>query len=211
MKAMNKTLLAASMFAAATGANAATVATYNVAVTPIDIIYHYPPQCTTDKLPASAACTPAHDGDILNAAASGGSGTAVLDDAGTLTMTLLTNTVSILGTNSTIGQTVKFTGAWNGTTFTAASGTGTYTSCVDNAALITCDKIALAYGFPIPFAAASGSATTASGLFNTTASSNTSNQHTSYALTAVPVPAAAWLFGSGLLGLAGTARRRRAV
>jgi len=25
----------------------------------------------------------------------------------------------------------------------------------------------------------------------------------------VPVPAAAWLFGSGLLGLAGTARRRR--
>ncbi|HSB94978.1 MAG TPA: VPLPA-CTERM sorting domain-containing protein [Spongiibacteraceae bacterium] len=27
----------------------------------------------------------------------------------------------------------------------------------------------------------------------------------------VPVPAAAWLFGSGLLGLAGTARRRRSV
>lgn len=32
-----------------------------------------------------------------------------------------------------------------------------------------------------------------------------------YAGTAVPVPAAAWLFGSGLLGLAGTARRRRAA
>ena len=30
-------------------------------------------------------------------------------------------------------------------------------------------------------------------------------------LSAVPVPAAAWLFGSGLLGLAGTARRRRSV
>ncbi len=29
------------------------------------------------------------------------------------------------------------------------------------------------------------------------------------AQAAVPVPAAAWLFGSGLLGLAGTARRRR--
>ena len=28
---------------------------------------------------------------------------------------------------------------------------------------------------------------------------------------AVPVPAAAWLFGSGLLGLAGTARKRKAV
>jgi len=29
--------------------------------------------------------------------------------------------------------------------------------------------------------------------------------------TAVPIPAAAWLFGSGLFGLAGTARRRRAA
>lgn len=32
-----------------------------------------------------------------------------------------------------------------------------------------------------------------------------------FAGTAVPVPAAAWLFGSGLLGLAGTARRRRSA
>lgn len=30
-------------------------------------------------------------------------------------------------------------------------------------------------------------------------------------LSQVPVPAAAWLFGSGLLGLAGTARRRRSA
>jgi hypothetical protein len=28
-------------------------------------------------------------------------------------------------------------------------------------------------------------------------------------LTVVPIPAAAWLFGSGLLGLVGVARRRR--
>jgi hypothetical protein len=32
---------------------------------------------------------------------------------------------------------------------------------------------------------------------------------TGLALTTVPVPAAAWLFGSGLLGLAGIARRRK--
>lgn len=30
-----------------------------------------------------------------------------------------------------------------------------------------------------------------------------------YSITAIPVPAAAWLFGSGLLGLMGTARRRK--
>ena len=30
-------------------------------------------------------------------------------------------------------------------------------------------------------------------------------------ITAVPVPAAVWLFGSGLLGLAGFARRRTAA
>jgi len=30
-----------------------------------------------------------------------------------------------------------------------------------------------------------------------------------FSVTAVPVPAAAWLFGSGLLGLVGVARRRR--
>ncbi|HFD32315.1 MAG TPA: VPLPA-CTERM sorting domain-containing protein [Gammaproteobacteria bacterium] len=29
-------------------------------------------------------------------------------------------------------------------------------------------------------------------------------------VSAVPVPAAAWLFGSGLLGLVGAARRKRA-
>jgi len=32
---------------------------------------------------------------------------------------------------------------------------------------------------------------------------------TSYTVSAVPVPAAVWLFGSGLLGLVGVARRRR--
>jgi hypothetical protein len=35
--------------------------------------------------------------------------------------------------------------------------------------------------------------------------------HVSLALTSVPVPSAAWLFGSGLLGLVGAARKRKAV
>jgi hypothetical protein len=35
--------------------------------------------------------------------------------------------------------------------------------------------------------------------------------HVSLALSSVPVPSAVWLFGSGLLGLAGTARKRKVV
>jgi hypothetical protein len=47
----------------------------------------------------------------------------------------------------------------------------------------------------------------------TTANTTTINWQISGSTPApvVPVPAAAWLFGSGLLGLAGTARRRRSV
>ncbi len=37
----------------------------------------------------------------------------------------------------------------------------------------------------------------------------TSISATNTTVSAVPVPAAAWLFGSGLLGLVGVARRRR--
>ena len=33
---------------------------------------------------------------------------------------------------------------------------------------------------------------------------------TSYTPSAIPVPAAVWLFGSGLLGLVGVARRKKA-
>ena len=37
------------------------------------------------------------------------------------------------------------------------------------------------------------------------------NAVTNYSVSAVPLPAAAWLFGSGLIGLAGVVRRRRAA
>ena len=40
--------------------------------------------------------------------------------------------------------------------------------------------------------------------------SNILGEWTSYEMTVVPVPAAAWLFGSGLLGLVGLARRKAA-
>ncbi|MFV8816199.1 VPLPA-CTERM sorting domain-containing protein [Haliea sp. E17] len=49
--------------------------------------------------------------------------------------------------------------------------------------------------------------------FTTETLSSGANAVINYAVTpsAVPLPAAAWLFGSGLLGLAGVARRRKAA
>jgi hypothetical protein len=46
-------------------------------------------------------------------------------------------------------------------------------------------------------------------LFNSEKSLNKSWSTKGIALTSVPIPAAAWLFGSGLVGLAGVARRRK--
>jgi hypothetical protein len=60
---------------------------------------------------------------------------------------------------------------------------------------------------------ASGS--TISGTLDTAQATQGGTATSTYSFTGsapeVPVPAAAWLFGSGLLGLAGAARRRRAV
>ena len=62
--------------------------------------------------------------------------------------------------------------------------------------------------------AAAGGCTTSEvvylSLSNSQKSLNKSWKTTGVALTSVPVPTAAWLFGSGLLGLSGVARRKRA-
>ncbi len=70
-------------------------------------------------------------------------------------------------------------------------------------------------GFDACFAAEIGIANPANSLsgdwlaFTTVDSVSGATATINYAVTPVPVPAAAWLFGSGLLGLAGVARRRK--
>ncbi|HSB96376.1 MAG TPA: VPLPA-CTERM sorting domain-containing protein, partial [Spongiibacteraceae bacterium] len=56
-----------------------------------------------------------------------------------------------------------------------------------------------------------GTDTSGTGATANTTTINWQVSGTQPAAPAVPVPAAAWLFGSGLVGLAGAARRRRAV
>ena len=54
-------------------------------------------------------------------------------------------------------------------------------------------------------------ATTPTSLYFLSDSSGASISTADFGFQAVPVPAAAWLFGSGLIGLLGMARRKRAV
>ena len=54
-------------------------------------------------------------------------------------------------------------------------------------------------------------ATTPTSLFFNSLGSSTPISTADFGFQAVPVPAAAWLFGSGLLGLLGAARSKRAV
>lgn len=215
MKAMESLLALSVLAVVGTGvANAATVATYDVAVTELEFIYHFPEITDT----SGEIITPAHDGDVLNHPLSYGiSGSAVLDDSGTLTITSSYREATVFGTDATLGNIVTVHGAWDGTTFTAANASQRYTSCMDNGndpAFSACVSASLQLNFEYPVTSIVGSANALNGGFTTTLSSVTSNRHYQYVLSngtpAVPVPAAAWLFGSGLLGLVGTARRRAA-
>ena len=155
-----------------------------------------------------------------------GSGVATLDDTGVLTITsqMTLNGITGHGKNSstvnfTTNNTDVITGSWNGVdTLSITSGTTTPTSCTDNGGGTNgCSTISL--NSPISFGTVPGSAvfnlaangTTVIAVGYTLGSGNTkytiNNQ--SYTLSTVPVPATGWLFGSGLIGMAVVARKRR--
>ena len=119
-----------------------------------------------------------------------------------------TASVDLSGWNVTwngIGSIPMGTGAWNPI---AGAGTGA-TGLTNGVGLVTCavdcavgDTYTLNYSATVPLGDPSGFGGVKYYLHL---------QGTIAAGSAVPVPAAAWLFGSGLLGLAGIARRRKAA
>lgn len=141
-------------------------------------------------------------------------GTAVWDDvAGTVTLSTSGNNNITVGPTTyvlTISATANFSGN-AGSPFSPTSGDNTIDSCSDTVGGFLCSQSGV--GVTSNYNSVSGSLTAAGGtLFGETVSGSgtqTATADTTYTLSAVPIPAAAWLFGSGLIGMAGVARRRR--
>jgi len=219
MKAM-KSLLAASVLIAAGAANAAIVQNYTVSESPLS-------PATYNGLDSNG------DPVSYNLAISGsGTGTATLSDTGVLTITLSgSQTLDIsavvgqpagsVASQTTTGSVISFNTTGAGPYFLNKTGsTTTVTSCVNGPldGVGSCASVALntpAGIFGANTYYSTQSFTLAGGTLNVRSNTAGATVTQAYTLTAaapaVPVPAAAWLFGSGLLGLAGTARRRRAA
>lgn len=185
-----KTLLAVSVIAATGATHAVTVATYN----------------------ADVAIT------LSGIYAGGGSATglATLDDSGSLTVTAQGDTTIPSSGTTTLGTTTIFSGTYLGGIFTPSSGTLSTTFC-SPASSIGCTTLGSLPTIAVDVGAVSGSITSTAGGKISTSQPIFGGQETVASVftftpstpSPVPVPAAAWLFGSGLMGLIGAARNRR--
>ena len=182
-----KTLLTASVLTVAgtTGASAATIASFTYVQTA-----------------------------VFAAASISGNGTAVLDDAGTFTFTGDTTTTGFFDAPSAkVNSTTVLEGTITGNSLVWESGLSTLNSCTQiwpPTGNSVCDQAPANAPFtadqqPIVFNLAPGGTTVI-----TTDAADPANTitYTFTTVAAVPVPATIWLFGAGLLGLAGAARRR---
>ena len=122
------------------------------------------------------------------------------------------NPTNILSDDGAGNATVDFSGwgvTWNGISRIDMS-SGAWDGNADGVAIVTCgvdcaegDTYTLNYSATVPAGDPSGFGGVMYNFFLTGT--------VGAAVSAVPVPAAVWLFGSGLLGLAGVARRRKSA
>jgi hypothetical protein len=155
----------------------------------------------------------------IESASGSGFGTATLDDSGLLTLHLTdTSTIYWGGTYSYIYTTTAETvmsGIWDGSAFTPNLGKPNWISCIDfgnnpNA----CSALYPDSSGTATFISVGGTLTTGGGTLTSQLSQVAGIQITNstYVLTpSVPLPAAAWLFSSGMLGLVGLKRRQSTV
>lgn len=132
---------------------------------------------------------------------------------GVLTFNINTKITTNLGGTQHMNDAVTINGNWDGTTFTATSGGYTIISCEAEPGSAECFLNSFTYE------SVSGSLTWAGGTIIDDVNLNTAqsvhrkdNFSFSGPLTPppleTPIPASAWLFGSGLIGLASAARQR---
>lgn len=195
MSKIKKTLVTASVLAAfgAGAANAATIATFNLNVN-ITSSFYKPVglELTSPGLPH------------------GGTGTGTLDSDGSISLITNEHLATILGTNSITDATYDIPSLGGSDASSAVFG------CSDVAPIVqpVCPSIQPpnnTYSGGVTAGALPDGIGDSFTLVFDNAQSTTARTFTLTSYTAVPVPAAAWLFGSGLLGLAGAARRRRSA
>ena len=154
---------------------------------------------------------------------SNGSGVGILDtDTGILTFSLSSTSLTEFGA---VGSGAIATDLDLEIDYSfdlgAVSGTSTATSCLQNGGLVAnaCNNVAIGVASDAGLTALNGSYAAIGDAFSldgvTTAGGGAVTNTAVYSFTVdsavseVPVPAAAWLFGSALLGLAGVGRKRK--
>lgn len=202
-----RTLLAVSILATAGAANAA----FGVAYTVSDSGTLYSPSWPLEGTVISEA-------PGSNPKARNFSNTATLNVVGSSgVLTIYSNITTPSNATSFpiiphFANLVTINGSWNGTLFAPTEGSFVIYDCVG--------YCPTPKGTTVPYNSISGSLSLSGGSISVESIINTDNdvhQLETFSLTTlgiyygtpeVPVPAAAWLFGSGLIGLAGVARRR---
>jgi len=152
----------------------------------------------------------------VQSASGHGAGTATLDDSGFITIHATDTSTIYWGSNNsyiytTVAETT-FSGTWSDSgKFTPISGQPNWTSCVDSGTGLACQFIFPSSSGAATFGSVVGELAISGGSLATSLLQFGGIQVTSSTYTftpAVPIPAAAWLFGSTLIGMVGAARKR---